>query len=111
MSLLSCLAYVVQTSQLYSSVLMTQATYAAIYVSTVMLEFIHTPVARRARVVAAVPILLSISLSKEKLPVMVEPRYVNWFVSSMVMIGGVSVFCVRTFVFFRLTVHPKSLEA
>ena len=31
--------------------------------------------------------------------------------SSMVMIGGASEFCTRTFVFFMLIVSPKSLQA
>lgn len=71
---LSCLAYVVHVSLLYSSVLMTQTLYTAIKVFTVSLGLVHTRVVRRARVVAALPILLSISTSRERLSVMVEPR-------------------------------------
>lgn len=66
LSLLSCLAYVVQVSLPYSSVLMTQALYTAILVFTASLEFVHTREVRRASVVAAFPILLSISLSMER---------------------------------------------
>ena len=52
---------------------MTQALYTAILVFTVSLGFVHTLVVRRASVVAAFPILLSISVSRERLSVMVEP--------------------------------------
>ena len=38
---------------------------------------VHTREFRRASVVAAFPILLSISVSKERLSVVVEPKYVN----------------------------------
>ena len=41
------------------------------------LGLVHTCEVRPASVVAAFPILLSISVSKERLLVMVEPRYVN----------------------------------
>ena len=44
---------------------------------TVSMRFIHTRIVRRARIVAAFPILLSISVSKERLSVMVEPWYLN----------------------------------
>ena len=113
---ISCLAYVVHVSLPYSSVLMTQALYTAILVFVVNLGLIHTRVVRRARVVAAFPIPLSSSASRERLSVIVEPRYVNWCTasssySSIVMIGGDSVPCPRTLVFFRLMVSPKSLQA
>jgi len=74
---LSCLAYVVHVSLPHSRVLMTQALYTAILVFTVSLGLVHTRVVRCARVVAAFPILLSISKSRERLSVMVEPRYVK----------------------------------
>ena len=64
---------------------------------------------RRTIVVAAFPILLSISVSNERLSVMVEPVLSSQ--SSMMVIGGASVIVVRTFVFFRLMVSPKSLHA
>lgn len=48
LSLLSCLAYVVQVSLPYSSVLMTQALFTAILVFTASLEFVHTREVRRA---------------------------------------------------------------
>ena len=78
----SCLAYVVHVSLPYSSVLMTQALYTAILVFSVSLGLLHTRVVRRAKVVAAFPILLSISTSREGLSVMVESRYVNWWTES-----------------------------
>ena len=60
------------------SVLATQALYTTILVFTVSLGLVHTrEVMRRASIVAAVPILLSISVSQERLSVMVEPRYVT----------------------------------
>ena len=74
---LPCLAYVVHVSLPYSRVLMTQVLYTAILVFVVNLGLIHTRVVRRARVVAAFPILLSSSASRERLSVIVEPRYVN----------------------------------
>lgn len=42
LSLLSCLAYVVQVSLPSSSVLMAQALYKATLVSSISLEFVHT---------------------------------------------------------------------
>ena len=74
---LSYLADVVHVSLPYSSVLMTQVLYTVNLVFTVSLGLVHTRVVWRARVVAAFPILLSISTSRERLLVMVEPRYVN----------------------------------
>ena len=56
---------------------MTQALNTAILVFTVSLGLVHTRVVRRAWVVAAFPILLSMSASRERLSVMVEPWYVN----------------------------------
>ena len=73
LSLLSCLAYVVHVSLPYNKVLTTQALYTAILVLMVSLGFSHTLEVRRARVVAALPILLSISASSEILLLMVEP--------------------------------------
>ena len=73
LSLFFCLAYVVQVSLPYISVLTTQALYTTILVFTVSLGLVHTRKLRRASVVAAFPILLSISVSKERLSVMVEP--------------------------------------
>ena len=70
---LSCLAYVVHILLSYSSVLMTQALYTAILVFTVSLGLVHTHVARHTRVVAAFPILLSISAPRERMSVMVDP--------------------------------------
>ena len=77
MSLSSCLAYVVHVSLPYISVLTTQALYTTILVFTVSLGLVHTREVRRASVVAAFPILLSILVSKERLLVMAEPIYVN----------------------------------
>ena len=74
---LSCLVYVVHVSLPYSSVLITQALYTAILVFLVNLELVHTRDVGRARVVAAFPILLSSSVSRERLLVIAEPRYVN----------------------------------
>ena len=74
---LSCLAYVVHVSLPYNSVLMTQALYTAILVFTVSLGLVHTCVVRRPAVLTAFPILLSISTSRERLSIMVEPRYEN----------------------------------
>ena len=71
---LSCLAYVVHVSLPYSCVLMTQALYTAIMIFAVSLGLVHTRVVRCAKVVAAFPILLLISTSRERLSVMVEPR-------------------------------------
>ena len=71
---LSCLAYVVHVSLPYISVRMAQALYTAILVFTISLGLVHTRVVRRARVVAAFPIFLSISTSRERLSVMVELR-------------------------------------
>ena len=82
MSLFSCLAYVVHVSLPYISVLTTQALYTTILVFTVSLRLVHTREVKRASVVAAFPILLSISVSKERLPVMVEPSYVNCSMAS-----------------------------
>ena len=74
---LSYLAYVVQVSLPYSSVLMTQALFTAILVFSVSMGLDHTRVVRRASVLAAFPILLSSSTSKERLSLTVEPRYVK----------------------------------
>ena len=76
LSLLSCLAYVVHVSLPYIKVLTTQSLifYTAILVLMVSLGFSHTLEVRRARVVAALPILLSISASSEMLLLMVEPK-------------------------------------
>ena len=116
LSLFSCLAYVVHVSLPYISVLTTQALHMTILVFTVRLGLVHTREGRQASVVAAFPILLLISVSKERLSVMVEPRYVNCSttsssLSSMVMAGSSNVSCPRTFVFFRLMVSRKSLQA
>jgi len=53
---------------------MTQALYTAIMIFAVSLGLVHTRVVRCAKVVAAFPILLLISTSRERLSVMVEPR-------------------------------------
>ena len=65
LSRFSCLAYVVHVSLLYVSVLTTQTLYTTILVFTVNLGLVHTREVRQASVVAAFPILLSISVSKE----------------------------------------------
>ena len=114
LSLLSCFAYVVHVSLAYNNVLMTQALYTAIFILLVSFGFVKTRVVRRANVVAALPILWLISVSRERLSVTVEPRYVNCWTapssySSMVMSGGVSVSCPKTFVFLRLMVSQKVL--
>ena len=75
-SLFSCMACVVHVSLRYSSLLIIQALYIAIFVLTENLEFSHTRVVRRTNVVAAFPILLPISLSREKLLLIVDPMYV-----------------------------------
>ena len=75
LSLFSCLAYVVHVSQPYISVLTTQALCTTILVFTVSLGLFHTREVRQASVVAAFPILLPISVSKERLSVMVEPMF------------------------------------
>lgn len=67
---------VVHVSLRYSSLLIIQALYIAIFVLTENLEFSHTRVVRRTNVVAAFPILLPISLSREKLLLIVDPMYV-----------------------------------
>ena len=54
-----------------------QALYTAILVFVVNLGLVHTHAVRRARVAAAFLILLSSSVSRERLLVIVEPRYVN----------------------------------
>ena len=77
LSLFSCLAYVVHVSLPYISVLTTQALYTTILVFPVSLGLVHISEVRRASVAAAFPILLSVSMFKERLSVMVEPRYVN----------------------------------
>ena len=74
LSRLSCPAYVVYVSLPYSNVLITQALQTAIFVFTDSLGLVQTRAVRRARVVAAFPIILSNSASKERLSVMVEPR-------------------------------------
>ena len=61
----SCLAYVVHVSLPYISVLTTQALYTTILVFTVSLGLVHTREVRRASVVAAFPILLSICVQGE----------------------------------------------
>ena len=73
----SCLTYVVHVSLSCISVLTTQTLYTTILVFTVNLGLIHTRDLRRTSVVAAFPIILSISVSKERLSVMVETRFVN----------------------------------
>ena len=55
-----------------------QALYAAIFIFMVNLRVVHTLDVRQASVVAAFLILLSISGSRERLLVMVDPRYMNW---------------------------------
>ena len=77
LNLFSCLEYVVHVSLSYISVLTTQALCTTILVFTVNLRKANTSEVRRGSVVAAFPILLSVSVSKERLSVMVEPRYVN----------------------------------
>ena len=116
LSLLFCLAYVFHDSLAYNNVLMTQPLYTAIFVLFVSFGFVQTRVVRRASVVAALPIPWLMSVSRERLSVTVEPRYVNCRTasssySSMVMSGGVSVSCPKTVVFLRLMVSPKSLQA
>ena len=74
---LSFQVYVVHVSLPYSSVLITQALYTAILVFVVNLGLVHTHVVRRARVAAAFLILLSSSVTRERLLVIVEPRNVN----------------------------------
>ena len=96
LSLLSCFTYVVHVSLAYNNVPMTQALYTAILVLLVCFGFVQTRIVRRASIGAALPILWLISVSRERLSVTVEPRYVNCWTasssySSMVMSGGVSV--------------------
>ena len=87
----------VHVSLACNNVLMTQALYTAIFILLVSFGFVQTGVVRRASVVAALPILWLISVSRERLSVTVEPRYVNCWTasssySSMVMSGGVSLY-------------------
>ena len=56
----------VQVSLPFNRVLRTQALYTAIFVVVVNLGVVHTLDVRRARVVAAFPISLSISASRER---------------------------------------------
>ena len=70
-------SYVVHVSLPHINVLTTQALYTIILVFIVNLGLVHTREMRRASVVAAFPILLFITMSKERLSVMVQPRYVN----------------------------------
>ena len=95
--------------------LMTQALHITNLIFTVNLEKVHTLEVRRTCVVAAFAILLSISLSKERLSVIVETRFLNCSTtsssySSMVMACSSIVSCPRTLVFLRLMVCPKSLQ-
>ena len=60
------------------------------------LGVLPTRVVRWASVVADFPMLLSISMPRERLLLMVETKYLNWFTtaslySSMVMAGGASI--------------------
>ena len=83
LSLFSWRGYVVHVSLPYNKVLSTQTLYTAIFGVVVNLTFVHTLDLRRARVVAAFQILLSISALRERLSAMVDPRYVNlWKTSS-----------------------------
>lgn len=59
-----------------------QALYTAILVLVFSVGFVQTLFESRARVDVAFPILLSSSTSKERLSVMVDPRYVNWWTTS-----------------------------
>lgn len=66
--------------------------------------------------VAAFPIFVSISLSRVRSLLIVDPRYVNCFttpssLSPIVMIGDTPTSCPKTFVFFTLIVIPMSLQA
>ena len=70
-------SYVVHVSLPHISVLTTQALFTTILVFTVSLGLVHNHEVRRAGIVSAFPVLLLISVSKERLSVMVEPRYVN----------------------------------
>ena len=65
LNLFYCLAYVVHVSLPYFSVLTTQALYTAVLVFTVSLGLVHTREVRRASVLAALPIILSICVQGE----------------------------------------------
>lgn len=77
-----CLAYmyVVHVSLPCNTckVLRMQALYTPIFVFTVNLRFDHTRDVGRVSVVAAFLTLLLISVSRERLLVIVDPRYTNW---------------------------------
>ena len=85
MSLFSCLAYAVHISLLYIS---EHALHTTTLVFTVSLGLVHTCEVRQASVLAAFSIHLSISVPKERLPVMVEPRYVNCSTIKLMVIDG-----------------------
>ena len=68
----------VHVSLPYSKVLRMQALYTATFEFTANMGLVHTLDVRRASVVATFLILLSISASRKRLSVMVDPRYVNW---------------------------------
>ena len=63
-------------------VLRMQALYTAIFVFTVKLRFDHTWDVGRVSVVTAFLTLLLISVSRERLLVIVDPRYMNWWSES-----------------------------
>ena len=69
-----------------------------------------------AMVAEALPILMVISLSRERLLVMVAPKYVKVFttskgVPSIMTLGGLSTSWPMTLVFLMLIVRPNSLQA
>lgn len=86
--------YVVHVLLPYSRVLTMQTLYTAIMVEVDSLLFPQTRVVSRPRVVAVLPMCLLILASRDRLSLMVDPRYVNWWTTSsmwlsMIMTGGV----------------------
>ena len=111
LSLFSCLACVVHVSLPYNKVLRTQALYTAIFVFMVSLVFDHTQKGASVCCSRLSNPLIDLSVQGE-----VDPRYVNrWTESSlkllMVVAGADGASCPIKFVFFRLIVRPKSLQA
>ena len=95
---------------------MTQACYTAIFVFRVGFLLSHTLLVSFPKVAAARPILLMISASRLTFSATVEPRYVNLLASSTSWLltrseAGCREFCFITYVFSRLIVNPKSLQA
>ena len=91
-------------------VLSTQALYSGTLECSASLLFDQTLLVCRESVVVAFPTRLLISVSRERLSGIVEPKYTNsWTASSSVVcdVGGCSITCV----FLRLMASPKVLAS